>query len=471
MRIRVLRPITYRQGLTSAIIVAAGLSAGCSSDVARFDDGFYTGAVPQASAPSQVAANDLYGAGGTTHYPAHLDRTTTGSITPAGGQMAGANGGYGGYPAPTATAAPAGQVQSSQLPLPPGNQRTAPSDVFGATSTASAPQQGGYPANPAEMAAQANNTQRGTPPTTLQAQARHLAMPGQRPSQPTSNSPSASPQVASNSSGRTVQVESGDTLSAIARRSGVSASAIREANGLSDDTIRLGQKLVIPTGRPSGAASTSGQTSVASNAPKPYTKPESGPAAKSPQAIDERQTASVTTPEASSGKSGRPHAATAQSSPAQETRVANVAPKETVSAATKEGSGASAPAESGISRFRWPVQGRVLARYGDKVGSRRNDGLNISVPRGTPVKAAENGVVIYAGDGLKEFGNTVLVKHSDGLVTVYGHADKLNVKRGDKVQRGQEIALSGMSGDTDTPQLHFEVRKDSAPVDPSKFLN
>ena len=112
-----------------------------------------------------------------------------------------------------------------------------------------------------------------------------------------------------------------------------------------------------------------------------------------------------------------------------------------------------------------------MARYGDKVGSRRNDGLNISVPRGTPVKAAENGVVIYAGDGLKEFGNTVLVKHSDGLVTVYGHADKLNVKRGDKVQRGQEIALSGMSGDTDTPQLHFEVRKDSAPVDPSKFLN
>lgn len=469
MRIRVLRPITYRQGLTSAIIVAAGLSAGCSSDVARFDDGFYTGAVPQATGPSQVASNDVYGTGGPTNYPANVDQTTTGSIAPAGSRMAAPNGGYGGYPAPMATAAPAGQVQSSQLPLPPGNQRTAPSDVFGTASAASASQQGGYPANPATMAAQANGGQRGAPPTTLQEQARHLAMPGQRPNQLPSSSASA--QAASTSSGQTVQVASGDTLSAIARRSGVSAAAIRQANGLSGDTIRLGQKLVIPTGRPSNAAPTSGQTSVATNAPKPYTKPESGPAAKSPQAIDERQTASVSTPEASSGKSGRPHAETAQSAPTQETRVANVEPKETVAAATQGGSNASAPEDSGISRFRWPVQGRVLARYGDKVGSRRNDGLNISVPRGTPVKAAENGVVIYAGDGLKEFGNTVLVKHSDGLVTVYGHADKLNVKRGDKVQRGQEIALSGMSGDTDTPQLHFEVRKDSAPVDPSKFLN
>jgi murein DD-endopeptidase MepM/ murein hydrolase activator NlpD len=93
-----------------------------------------------------------------------------------------------------------------------------------------------------------------------------------------------------------------------------------------------------------------------------------------------------------------------------------------------------------------------------------------SVPEGTAVRAAENGVVIYAGDGLREFGNTVLIRHDDGLVTVYGHNSRLNVSRGDTVRRGQEIALSGTSGSADTPRLHFEVRKDSTPVDPTTFL-
>ena len=115
------------------------------------------------------------------------------------------------------------------------------------------------------------------------------------------------------------------------------------------------------------------------------------------------------------------------------------------------------------------MRGRVISSYGSG-GGKSNDGIDIAVPEGTPVKAAENGVVIYAGDGLKDFGNTVLVRHENGLVTVYGHASSLEVKRGEKVKRGQEIARSGMSGTTDAPKLHFEVRKDSAPVDPSTFL-
>jgi murein DD-endopeptidase MepM/ murein hydrolase activator NlpD len=78
--------------------------------------------------------------------------------------------------------------------------------------------------------------------------------------------------------------------------------------------------------------------------------------------------------------------------------------------------------------------------------------------------------VIYAGDGLKEFGNTVLVRHDNGLVTVYGNASELNVKRGQTVKRGEQIALSGMSGNANAPKLHFEIRKNSAPVDPSTYL-
>ena len=128
-----------------------------------------------------------------------------------------------------------------------------------------------------------------------------------------------------------------------------------------------------------------------------------------------------------------------------------------------------APVATGIGKMRWPARGRVIAAYG-KGGGRSGDGIDIAVPEGTSVKAAENGVVIYAGDGLKEFGNTVLVRHENGLVTVYGHASELKVTRGQTVKRGQEIAVSGMSGQTDSPKLHFEVRKNSAPVDPSTYL-
>ena len=101
--------------------------------------------------------------------------------------------------------------------------------------------------------------------------------------------------------------------------------------------------------------------------------------------------------------------------------------------------GAVAPDATGIGRMRWPVRGRVISAYGSG-GGKKNDGIDISVPEGTPVKAAENGVVIYAGDGLKDFGNTVLVRHESGLVTVYGHASELKVSRGQTVKRGDLLA-------------------------------
>jgi murein DD-endopeptidase MepM/ murein hydrolase activator NlpD len=96
--------------------------------------------------------------------------------------------------------------------------------------------------------------------------------------------------------------------------------------------------------------------------------------------------------------------------------------------------------------------------------------VNISVPEGTPIKAAENGVVIYAGNGLKEFGNTVLVRHANGLVTVYGYAKDIEVKRGQTIKRGQELGKTGISTAAKVPMLHFQVRKDSAPVNPATYL-
>src|SRR5581483_6821445 len=120
--------------------------------------------------------------------------------------------------------------------------------------------------------------------------------------------------------------------------------------------------------------------------------------------------------------------------------------------------------------FRWPVRGRVIAGFGPKPTGQQNDGINLAVPEGTPVKAADDGVVAYAGNELKGYGNLVLVRHSNGLVTAYAHASELLVKRGDSIKRGQVIAKSGQTGNVSSPQLHFEVRKGTTPVDPMQYL-
>ena len=120
--------------------------------------------------------------------------------------------------------------------------------------------------------------------------------------------------------------------------------------------------------------------------------------------------------------------------------------------------------------FRWPVRARMIASFGSSLNGARNDGINLAVPEGTPVKAADDGVVSYAGNGLAGAGNLVLIRHTNGYVTVYAHAKELLVKRGDQIKRGQVIAHSGQTGNVNAPQLHFEVRKGATPLDPMRFL-
>ncbi len=222
----------------------------------------------------------------------------------------------------------------------------------------------------------------------------------------------------------TYTVQQGDTLSAISRKTGVSVTTLKQANGMQDGLVRIGQTLKVPSG---------GATTVAAAKPAAVDQVKTASTPPQPKATPNETLASYTPP--------------------------NKAEK------VIEQAEAAAPDSTGIGKMRWPARGRVISAFG-----KGSDGIDISLPQGTPIKAAENGVVIYAGDGLKEFGNTVLVRHEDGLVTVYGHAASLEVKRGQKVKRGQEIALSGMSGTTDAPKLHFEVRKNSAPVDPTGYL-
>jgi len=127
------------------------------------------------------------------------------------------------------------------------------------------------------------------------------------------------------------------------------------------------------------------------------------------------------------------------------------------------------PARSGAN-FRRPANGLIVSRFGEQSNGQRNDGINISVPRGTPVKAAENGVVVYAGDELTGLGKLVLVRHADGWVSAYAHNDDILVQRCDTVERGQKIARAGVSGSVTKPQLHFELRKNARPVDPEQHL-
>jgi murein DD-endopeptidase MepM/ murein hydrolase activator NlpD len=119
--------------------------------------------------------------------------------------------------------------------------------------------------------------------------------------------------------------------------------------------------------------------------------------------------------------------------------------------------------------FEWPVEGKILETFGADIDGRRNDGMNIAADAGTPIHAAANGTVTYASN-LKGYGNLVLIKHSNGYITAYAHAEKLLVSAGDQVDRGDVIGYAGKSGGAGSPQLHFEVRKGTKPVDPRPLM-
>jgi murein DD-endopeptidase MepM/ murein hydrolase activator NlpD len=121
--------------------------------------------------------------------------------------------------------------------------------------------------------------------------------------------------------------------------------------------------------------------------------------------------------------------------------------------------------------FRWPVKGRVISGFGTRPDGGHNDGIDVAVPQGTSVKAAENGVVAYSGNELKGYGNLVLIRHANNWVSAYANNAELLVKRGDKVRRGQIIAKAGATGAVSQPQVHFELRKGSRPVDPTKHMS
>ncbi len=266
-------------------------------------------------------------------------------------------------------------------------------------------------------------------------------------------SASAAPKLKSGSTVSTYKVQPGDSLWIIAKRNGTSVKALRETNNLKGNNIRLGQTLIIPNGAAKAPVQVAAVTpSTMSDATVPSRLPASRPkttrvAVAQPKPVEVKPAPYTPPVAANPAKTEAP----APSTPA---------PVKTVKAAPDSGSG-----------FRWPVRGRIISGFGKKPNGERNDGIDLAVPEGTEVKAAESGVVIYAGNELKSYGNLVLVKHENGWVSAYAHNKELLVKRGDKVQRGQVISKAGRSGGVDTPQVHFELRKGATPVDPMKYLS
>ncbi|HVI98737.1 MAG TPA: M23 family metallopeptidase [Sphingomonas sp.] len=274
---------------------------------------------------------------------------------------------------------------------------------------------------------------------------------------------------------RTYRVEPGDTLRRIASKTGGGELAIAKANGLVEPyVIRAGQVLTIPGGRYHEIER--GQTGIAiaraygvewsrivaaNGLTEPYLLRTGWrlliPGGDVPGMSSAAERAAAFTLDIDDLVTGSEPAIAENKAPARATTSPSHVPAPTTAVA--------APAKL-VGGFSWPVQGRVVAKFGSMGDGRRNDGIQIAAPVGTPVAAAADGVVAYAGTGIPSLGGLVILKHGDGWVTVYGNASSLLVKRGQSVKRGQRIALSGQTGSAPAPGVHFEVRKGRDPVDP-----
>lgn len=217
-------------------------------------------------------------------------------------------------------------------------------------------------------------------------------------------------------------VKKGDTLYSISRQYNVDLTSLSRVNNLQPPyTLHIGQKLLL-SGTISGNS-------------------------RSYQAAQDRK---------------------ASSSSASKSKMTQTAGKK--QASKKVSSTPYTPPKNRTAKFLWPVKGTVVSNFGVIGKGRKNDGINIKAARGTDVKAADKGTVAYAGNELKGFGNLILIKHTDGWITAYAHNDKLLVKKGQKVIKGEKIATVGSTGSVDSPQLHFEIRAGKKAVDPRKYL-
>jgi murein DD-endopeptidase MepM/ murein hydrolase activator NlpD len=295
------------------------------------------------------------------------------------------------------------------------------------------------------------------------------------------NIQSKSDETGSKNADVVIQVKSGDTLYAISKRYNVTLRDLIEGNDLQPPfEIFIGQKLklkkprthtILPGDTVFSLSLRYGvdmRTLVSINSLRPPYQVKPGDKIMIPgrERSEKGFKYNVKTIKSSSSKSmpfprWKPSRKKLINQPSNETF--------TVSDVRKRNSLPSPEARSS-GRFLWPAKGRIISNFGPRLGGLHNDGINIAAPLGTPIFAAENGVVAYVGNGLKGFGNLILLKHAEGWTTAYAHTDKTLVKRGTHVKRGEKIGTVGKTGGVSKPQLHFEVRKGARAIDPKKEL-
>ena len=421
-------------------------AAGCSADVTRFDfpafgiannGGSPTGALPTPSAPLQATAT-------STPSPSP-------SYTPSSG------------PTYTPSSAPSypPNFAPSYTPSPSREGLAQPPRGAGLVDAPSAYGRG------AELPPDAHSV-----PPSKDASDHPPERRGERP------------RVAA--SGETVEVRPGDTLHGIARRHGVPISALIEVNGLGDGAaLKPGQRLLLPV----AATPRASAPERASNPPSGWEGHHTLQAGESLYAVARQYHVELAELQRVNGiadptkvRAGTPLSvprggeAPQPASPPPEAgpRAPPLpAPSSSEPETAKSSDLGNRADDAGTphDKFRWPARGRVIAPFGTRPDGTHNDGINIAVPLGTEIHAAESGRVAYAGNELKGYGNLVLIRHDGGWVSAYAHADQILVKRDEVVRRGQVIAHAGKTGSVDQPQLHFELRHGAKPVDPLPLLS
>ena len=460
-------------------VIVAVIAGGCSADISRFDgQGYGLTDKSSASIPSQgmrkgeasrlgdVPPGDAPPVGGT-YYPPQANNSQQGSvrmsslpepIAPL-------------QPAPQASRAasiaprPIASVATQAKPIAAGatievvqgdtlfglaKKHTVPVNELMTVNQLTSPNL--KPGQKLVLPASRSIARAPTPQKPIQraaTQGRMAALPAD------AGSAAPSPMLAAASTDWAAQhtVKSGDSLYAIARANKISLAQLQQVNGITEPTkVKPGTILKVP-----------GSTSTASLSNMPLAATVSQVAGASAASETPRLVQSPSKPVIIN--QAQPLAAPAAQ------QVAAIDPVEPVEAKIEPKSKAvDSVASAGGQKFRWPVKGRVIASYGPRSDSTHNDGVNIAVPMGTEVLAAEQGVVAYAGSELKGYGNLILLRHDSGWVTAYAHNEEILVRRGDKVKRGQAIAKAGKTGTVDQPQVHFELRQGQKPIDPTPHM-
>ena len=402
----------------TAVAAIGAFAAACSSDVTRFDSNPFnsrsetTASVPQQQNNSQAQV------------PGHQLPQRTYVETQPLNQPQQSN-----FRPNTVPAAQAPQAKTNQLNAPRTTAAVNVSDWSWDGGKAVTVQQGETVFSisrkfnvPAEVILKANNLQSAS-----------MIQPGHRlviPVRRTANTPVMNQTAPANLH----TTAAGDTIFSLSRKYKVTPQSIASANNLTLSTqLKIGQQIKIPAG-----------SAPIANTPAPQAQPLQKNVQTVPTTTPQQLVQNENVPAPENVGVVRPNTPPA----VNDTRAPNAAPT-----------------------FHWPVRGRILSAYGKKPNGQQNDGINVSVPEGTAIRASEDGVVAYAGNELKGFGNLVLIRHADNWVTAYAHLGAIDVKKDQKIKRGEVIAKAGQTGGVTSPQLHFEIRKGSSPVDPEKHLS